>query len=81
MRKQTWTAPEFEEVHLGSEGDTPSEDEDDPSFLFLRKTSVRRRGGGLGAADAASPSASPSAAQASVAQASASRAVDDETCA
>ena len=41
--QQTWTAPVFEEVNLGSEIGTYYEDEDDPSFLFTRKTSIRRR--------------------------------------
>jgi hypothetical protein len=43
--QQTWTAPLFEEVNLGSEIGTYYEDEDDPSFLFTRKTSIRRRAG------------------------------------
>jgi hypothetical protein len=41
--QQTWTAPRFEEVNLGSEIGTYYEDEDDPSFLFTRKTTIRRR--------------------------------------
>ena len=43
MKHMTWTAPEFEEIHLGHEIGTHYEDEDDPSFLFTAKTVVRRR--------------------------------------
>ena len=39
---KSWTRPQFEEVHLGCEIGSRVEDEDDPSFLFTRKTGVRR---------------------------------------
>lgn len=68
IMQQTWTAPVFEEVNLGSEIGTYYEDEGDPSFLFTRKTSVRRR--------AAAPQAQPRPAAERVAGAPAV----DESC-
>jgi len=38
--EKTWKAPEFEEIHLGSEMET--EDVEDPSLVFTAKTVVRR---------------------------------------
>jgi hypothetical protein len=43
MQHSTWTAPQFEELNLGSEIGTYYEEEDDPSFLVSRTTSARRR--------------------------------------
>jgi len=39
---ESWTRPQFEEVNLGCEIAAKDGDEDDPSFLFTRKTRVRR---------------------------------------
>lgn len=57
--QQTWTAPLFEDVNLGSEIGTYYEDEDDPSFLFTRKTSIRRRAVARPAPDALSSGGLP----------------------
>lgn len=39
---KSWTRPQFEEVNLGCEIAAKDEYDDDPSFLFTRKTGVRR---------------------------------------
>jgi hypothetical protein len=41
--EKTWKAPEFEELHLGSEMDAQSPDDDDPSLAFIAKTVIRQR--------------------------------------
>ena len=46
MQRKTWAVPEFEEINLGSEIGTYYEDEEDPSFSFIRsldQTGIRRR--------------------------------------
>ena len=41
--EKTGTAPEFDEIHLGSEIDAQHPDDDDPSLVFIAKTVSRRR--------------------------------------
>lgn len=43
MQKNTWTAPQFEELNLGSEIGLYYEDDDDPSFLVSRPLGARRQ--------------------------------------